>query len=222
MNQYDKDLAIIYAKKREEYQETDEELIASLKGLGLKNKAVLDFGCGGGSFSFRLAELGAEGVTGIDLSESMLEIANDKLTSKGYSNLKFIQADGAQMPFEDSSFELVLSNFSLVHFKDMTIPLKEIYRVLKVGGIIVATINVADFVDGYSNDEPIPLRLWDDLPVKDYIRTDSEAKNHIKDSGLFLETYELFGDKRKSIDQDYKHKDQIKNFHSVQFLASKR
>ncbi len=63
---------------------------------------ILDVGTGTGKQAFAFAKKGYE-VTGIDLSEAMLKVANKK---NNYENVKFAVADASNLPFKDSSFDV--------------------------------------------------------------------------------------------------------------------
>lgn len=102
------------------------ETIGTIDGL-----KVLDLGCGSGRYSLKLAQNNAI-VTGIDLSEGMLEKARHK-TSK--YNINFIKHDIQQnLPFADKSFDLVISSLVFEHIKDLGKIYSEIHRVLNDDG----------------------------------------------------------------------------------------
>ncbi len=104
------------------------------KMLGdLKGKKVLDLGCGTGRLTDLLLNNGGE-VSGIDVSEKMLEVARKK-----YPWVNFAQADAENLPFKDDEFDVVVSAFVIVHFKDLQKLFDEVCRVLKSGGIFVLT-----------------------------------------------------------------------------------
>lgn len=95
-------------------------------------KRILDIGCGTGNYSVRFANLGAH-VTGIDSSEEMLSMAKNK-TKDSILPIHFHKAEAESLPFEDDSFDLVISVNSLEFVNDQTSCFKESYRVLKKGG----------------------------------------------------------------------------------------
>jgi ubiquinone/menaquinone biosynthesis C-methylase UbiE len=97
---------------------------------------VLDVGCGGGVDSLVAGMIvGPEGkVIGIDLVPEMLERARENLRKAGLSNVSFRQASGETIPFPDASFDVVISNgvFNLIPDKRKAV--REVFRVLRVGG----------------------------------------------------------------------------------------
>lgn len=74
-------------------------------------------------------------VTGVDFSEKMLEIAKGKY--KKYPDIEFIQADATNLPFKNESFDLCTISFGLRNVEDIEKALKEVYRVLKPGGVFI-------------------------------------------------------------------------------------
>ncbi len=100
-------------------------------------KKVLDAGCGTGRAIDRIKIAGARDITGIDVSDKMIEIAQ-----KHHSTAKFVVGDCEEMPFEDESFDVVVAMFLIVHLKKLDKFFDEVYRVLKPGGVfIVSNVN---------------------------------------------------------------------------------
>jgi ubiquinone/menaquinone biosynthesis C-methylase UbiE len=113
---------------------------------GASGLKVLDVGCGQGIDLYRYATAGAE-VTGIDLVPRHVELARAHLTEMGMS-AEVLTADAEALPFEDATFDRVLSNSALQYTPDMPAALREIKRVLRPGGratIIVYNRNSAYF-----------------------------------------------------------------------------
>ncbi|WP_338834935.1 2-methoxy-6-polyprenyl-1,4-benzoquinol methylase, mitochondrial [Moorella humiferrea] len=100
-----------------------------------KGEHILDVGCGTGNFSLELARLGVE-VTGIDISEPMLETARRKAAAAGLE-LEFLHADAMNLPFADNTFDKIVSVTALEFAPDLKAALAESYRVLKPGGRMV-------------------------------------------------------------------------------------
>ncbi len=108
--------------------------------LVLKRKAhnVLDIATGTGDLAIQFAEKGVESVTGLDLSNGMLEIGRRKIAQKGLNNrVEMIQGDSENLPFEENIYDAVTVAFGVRNFEDLEKGLSEIYRVLKKGGILV-------------------------------------------------------------------------------------
>jgi ubiquinone/menaquinone biosynthesis C-methylase UbiE len=109
--------------------------IFSLLG-NLKEKTVLDAGCGNGYLTRKMAETAKE-VTGIDLTEKLIEIAKSK---NNPPNVKFLQGSVNELPFDDKTFDTILSNLVLMDVEDLDKTAKEFLRVLKTGGNLVISI----------------------------------------------------------------------------------
>lgn len=91
---------------------------------------ILDLGCGTGYCSQALQARGAT-VVCVDLSSAMLQQAYQRC---GSERMSYLQADGEALPFASSEFDAVFSSLALQWCKDLTIPLREIQRVLKPHG----------------------------------------------------------------------------------------
>lgn len=224
MTGYSDSLASNFSKEREKYVYTDPDLFGVLEGIGVKDKDILDFGCGDGIHSIKLAELQAKKIVGIDPSERMIELAQVRLAKSGTSNLSFIIADGNHLPFEDKTFDIVLANYVLIAFSDLTRPLSEIYRVLKPGGSLVATINNAEISDETIKNNPVPLQLGGkkEVIVHDYLRTDKETQKTLQDLNFDITLYKSLDNPDAIVDPSFGDKDKVKNFHCILFSARKK
>ena len=98
----------------------------------LEGKKVLEIGCGGGLVASDIARSGAK-LTAIDLTQTAINT-----TTERFSQMKLKgdirQADAENMPFNDASFEFVVSWGVIHHSGNMQKIVDEIYRVLKPGG----------------------------------------------------------------------------------------
>lgn len=82
------------------------------RAAGELNERALDVGCGCGDTSLALSKLGLS-VTGVDVSESMLQHARSRVSEK--ADLNFIKADAATYQFNEP-FDLLLSRFGIMFF----------------------------------------------------------------------------------------------------------
>lgn len=100
---------------------------------------ALDVCTGTGDWAFSLAdEVGETGhVTGLDFSKNMLSVAIEKNEKAHLKQLDFIQGNAMELPFESNSFDYVTIGFGLRNVPDYLTVLKEMYRVVKPGGIVV-------------------------------------------------------------------------------------
>jgi SAM-dependent methyltransferase len=93
--------------------------------------SVLDVGCGTGVLAREaLRRVGTEGrVVGLDLNEGMLAVA-----ARTEPRIEWRQGDATALPFEDGSFDAVVSQFALMYFPDRARSLSEMWRALASGG----------------------------------------------------------------------------------------
>jgi len=97
---------------------------------------AVDLGCGPGRLVIELARRSPGlHVTGIDLSDEMLDQGQDNARRAGVADrVSFRRGDAQQIPFPDASLHLVVSTLSLHHWSDPVAVLDEIARVLRPGG----------------------------------------------------------------------------------------
>ncbi len=97
---------------------------------------VLDVACGTGTFEHLvLLEQPTQQIIGVDLSEKMLELAQQKC--RAYPTVLFQRASVTALPFADRSFDVVVSASALHYFENPTVALIEMKRVLKPEGELV-------------------------------------------------------------------------------------
>lgn len=99
---------------------------------------LLDVATGTGDFAFTALSLHPEKITGIDISESMLEVGKKKAEKRNRNHeIEFLYGDAENIPFPDHSFHVAISGFGVRNFEDLEKGIGEIFRVLKAGGQIV-------------------------------------------------------------------------------------
>jgi ubiquinone/menaquinone biosynthesis methyltransferase len=99
------------------------------------NEIALDLACGTGDIALALGEqLHSGNVIGLDITQAMIEIAENKRRDKKLSNVSFHRGDIISLPFTDASFDCVSCGYALRNVPDMVLALSEIKRVLKPGG----------------------------------------------------------------------------------------
>lgn len=101
---------------------------------------ILDIACGTGDFSIEIARhtLPETVVTGLDLSEGMLEVMDRKVEEAGLSGrILTRQGNSEAMDFADDTFDRVTIAFGIRNFENRETALREILRVLKPGGRLV-------------------------------------------------------------------------------------
>jgi ubiquinone/menaquinone biosynthesis C-methylase UbiE len=130
---------------------------------GYRGQSVLDVGCGAGVDLARFAKGGAT-VTGIDLTESAIELAKVNFAQQGlHGDLRI--GNGEYLPFADSSFDLVYAHGVVQYTVDPRRLVEECCRVLKPGGeAIVQGYNRISWLNALSKLMKVGLE-HDDAPV---------------------------------------------------------
>lgn len=162
-------------------------------------KSVLDYGCGAGRSTRFLKRVGFN-VTGVDVSQEMLEQARSKDASGEYLHIP-----SGLLPFEDSSFDLIFSSFVFLEvsrIEEIEGILREMKRVLRKDGIIIFVTASTEATAGnwvslsYSFPENNkPLRSGDtvklliqgiDVVLHDYFWTEQDYIGAAERAGLIL------------------------------------
>lgn len=109
-----------------------------LQKAGLKpGMVVYDIGCGSGAMTVYLAQqVGSKGhVFAVDISEEQLNITKQKVKEEGLNNVSFIQADVQKFEVPSQvQADIIYFRFVLVHLQEPEVALKNMYRLLKIGG----------------------------------------------------------------------------------------
>lgn len=118
-----------------------EEVDRVVAGIDLRGKHVLDVGCGSGGIALHLAERhGAAHVTGFDVEAPVIAAARARASFRGFSDrVDFVHDAPGPLPFVDASFDIVFSKDALLHVPDKDALFREIFRVLKPGGMFAAS-----------------------------------------------------------------------------------
>jgi ubiquinone/menaquinone biosynthesis C-methylase UbiE len=155
-----------------------------------ESKTVLDLCCGQGTLTAMLTAQAAKTV-GLDFSPDMLARA-----AQAAPGAELEQGDAAALPFETSSFDVVLCNFGIMHLPDQPAALKEVCRVLKPDGrFLMATWMAPDRSPAFgtvfgafkANADMAAAPAQPDIFT--FSRPD-EAKKLMRDAGLELIAHE--------------------------------
>lgn len=110
-------------------------IVNAINGLNHPHARVLDIGCGNGNISLALGSLGYE-VTGVDIDKTSIEKATSRNT---FHNVRFQVLDANSFSINDA-FDAVICSEVLEHLQKPYELAESIYRILKPGGVFVATV----------------------------------------------------------------------------------
>ncbi len=129
-----------------------------------RNKNMLEYGCGTGSYAFFLAEYGAK-VIGIDISETGIKLAKERAKQEMVENVQFLLMDAEAMEFEDNSFDIVCGT-GILHHLHLHKALSELARVLNPTGkaIFIEPMGHNPMINLYRRFTP-RFRVEDEHPL---------------------------------------------------------
>jgi ubiquinone/menaquinone biosynthesis C-methylase UbiE len=126
------------SKGYDEHRAYSKDLITAIIKLGKigEDKRILDLGCGTGNVIVGLREFLRADIFGVDISLYMLERSRRK-------SLQVICADidGKQLPFRNSSFDIILSAYVIHQINNLPALFSESFRVLRNGSLILLTMS---------------------------------------------------------------------------------
>jgi SAM-dependent methyltransferase len=140
----------------------------TLEALKLaQGERVLDVGSGPGMLAVEMAQAVGPGgaVHGIDVSDSMLEIARRQKVPEGTAPMAFENAEAGALPFEDDSFDAAVSTQVYEYVPDIAGALAEVHRVLRPGGRLLILDTHWDSLVWHSPDPERMHRVllaWED------------------------------------------------------------
>lgn len=142
---------------------------------------ALDVSTGGGHTALAVAPQVAR-VVASDLTPRMLAAARAFIGSRGVTNVEYVVADAEQLPFLETTFDLVTVRIAPHHYADVRMAVREMARVLAPGGRLVLIDNIAP-------EEPLLDELvnrWDKLRDASHVRNYaiSEWRTFLAAAGL--------------------------------------
>ncbi len=117
------------AKSMGEFQKLAQRIVQELPQGG----SVLEIAPGPGYLCIELAKLGPYAIRGVDLSESMVEIARGKAVEAGVK-VDFEKGNASNLPYPRETFDFLVCRAAFKNFAQPVQALQEMWRVLKVGG----------------------------------------------------------------------------------------
>jgi len=107
-------------------------------GRNISPKQILDVATGTGDLAIAALRLKPDKITGIDISEKMLELGRKKISHRGLDDkIELVKADSEAIPFGNGSFDAAMCAFGVRNFNSPLKGLTEICRVLKHSGMIM-------------------------------------------------------------------------------------
>jgi len=128
-------------------------------------------------------------ITGIDLSQKMLDQAKKRAETLGLKKLQLLKMDANKLEFPDEQFDRVLAAYFISTVPDPVKAVKEMRRVCKPGGFIV-------FLNHFQSEHPVMGAidsLISPLCYRIGFRTDLNLRKLMRDTGLEIETIEPIG-----------------------------
>ena len=176
------------------------ELIGSVK-----DKTILDLGCGAGGHDRKLVELGAKCVLGIDISEKMINEANKENNS---DKIRYKILSMNKLEEINEKFDLVVSSLAIHYIEDYDSLCKKVYNLLNPGGEFIfshghpmdSAVILDNFLKRYViidnkkyfllsdyNNEGKRTSMWLVDGVETYHRNMSHLVNGLIDAGFTIE-----------------------------------
>jgi phosphoethanolamine N-methyltransferase len=117
------------------------EIAEILEGSSITGKTVMDIGCGIGGIDLLLAtSYGAAQVTGIDVEAPNIALASKRAAARGLADrVAYRLVEPGPFPFADASFDVVFSKDAMIHIFDKEALFRDVFRVLKPGGLFLAS-----------------------------------------------------------------------------------
>lgn len=203
----------------------------------VKNKKILDLGCGYGENDLYFRKQGASYVLGTDISTHMIKIANEKNKIDGVEYKELAMEDISNL---NEKFDIVISSLAFHYVPDFDGLVKNIYNILNDGGILVFSqehpiTSCLHFVEGLEHNK-IKLKdkeytlvadynrcglrenPWNGIKVKKYFRNFSTIINTLVKNGFVIDELNECEPTEEMIEKNSKY---INQFDSPYFLFIK-
>jgi ubiquinone/menaquinone biosynthesis C-methylase UbiE len=138
------------------------------------NTQILDLGCGFGNDTLYLTQKGLP-VLSCDYCENALDRLHHFIDNP---NTQLVDMRNS-LPFDDNFFKVIITDLTLHYFNDATTKsiIKEIYRVLKIGGVLLCRVNSINELAG---EEHTPIKI-----DNNFYRVGSKEKRYFDDSDVY-------------------------------------
>lgn len=141
--------------------------------------SILDVATGTCDMAVASLRLNPDTVVGIDISPKMLELGKRKLIRKNLTDrINLILAPSESIPFPENSFDVAMSSFGVRNFSDVDKGLSEMFRILRVGGVIM--------VLEFSKPSGFPFKQVYNLYFKSLLPLLGRLFSHDKSAYMYL------------------------------------
>jgi ubiquinone/menaquinone biosynthesis C-methylase UbiE len=149
------------------------------------NSRVLDVACGPGIVVEALARA-AGSVVGCDITPEMIEKTRERCASAGLTNVNCVPGRAEALPFDDASFNVVVSRSAVHHFPDPGAALREMARVVRRGGRVITV----DVMSAESPEESALHNALETLRDPSHVRMLPKSELHqvLVQAGLTVES----------------------------------
>ena len=138
MNTSEKFFDKVSSKSKQEPNQTASKIIEASKTFLEKDNCVLDFGCGSGAITNKLAKI-VKSIDAIDISSGILEFAKRQAEENSINNINYIQTSIFDERLRDETFDVILA-FNVLHYiEGMPNHIKRIHSLLKPNGIFISS-----------------------------------------------------------------------------------
>jgi ubiquinone/menaquinone biosynthesis C-methylase UbiE len=143
---------------------------------------VLDVGCGIGGSARHIATACDCRVTGIDLTQELIDVATELTRRCGLDDrIEFKQASALDLPFEDGTFDVVWTHNVIMNIEDKAQLFAEFARVLKLGG----RYTCSEYLSGTAGDPYYPLP-WASDPSASFLVSPEELQALLGNAGFLI------------------------------------
>jgi len=185
-----------------------------VKMLGdIKNKKILDWGCGSGIYIKKLKKKCKE-IKGFDISPEMVRIAK-KLNPE----IEMKIGSGIKIPFKEK-FDIVFASLSIHYLKDLNPVLKEIKRVLKKGGIFI--FSTGNPITKLGETKEIDGKKYKVLGIKNYFTLDKTETIHESENGKKTKVFNYIIKTKEVVLLSQKHGFEIIDYEDTKPLPSSK
>jgi len=164
-----------------------------LQNLPLRsNLHILDLACGTGFPLFEIAQMYGTScqVTGVDTWKEGIQRVKSKLNVYQLPNVRILEADAHHLPFQDETFDLIVSNLGINNFADPNAALAECFRVVKSKGRLLLTTNPAGHMHEFYEVFQDLLR---ELQKESYLERLEGEVAHRRTKGVLLDLVQRNG-----------------------------